>query len=540
MESVWGNRVQGRPTTLATEGMVATPHYLASMAGVQVLKDGGNALDAAIAANAVLTVVYPHMCAVGGDAFMLIWDPKEERLHGLNGAGRSASGASVDALKNLGLSSMPERGPHAVTVPGAVHAWQTAHQRFGSQPFSSLFQPAIGYAERGFPVAPSVCAAIATARPMLERQPTAAKQFMPNDTPPRTGDVLRIPDLANSLRWIAEQGADALYGGPLGKAIASTVQSAGGLLTEEDIAGHQTKWVDPLSTTYRDREVVELPPPTQGIVALQLANMAEGFDIASLGRNSAEQIHLLVEAKKQAFADRERFITDPAFVDIPVDKLISKSYAAGQRAKIDVRHALNDQPDPAGMGDTIYLCVVDRDGMCVSLIESIFNGFGSGLVAEGTGFILHNRGASFTFDDGAVNRLEPGKQPMHTLIPGMLMRDGTPDVVFGAMGGHGQAQSHVQLLCNLVDFQLEPQAAIESPRWVSGRGLPGDPAHVLYLEEPIGADVQAQLRAMGHEARMTATFSSLMGHANMIRIDRKRGVLMGGSDPRSDGAALGW
>ncbi len=513
--------------------MVATPHYLASMAGVQALKEGGNALDAAIAANAVLTVVYPHMCAVGGDAFMQIWDPKERRLHGLNGAGRSASRASVDALKSLGHTAMPERGPHAVTVPGAVHAWQTAHQRFGARPFASLFQAAIGYAERGFPVSPSLSAAIAIARPMLERQAAASKQFMPNGAPPVPGDVLRIPDLADSLREIANSGADALYGGPLGKAIAATVQGAGGLLSEEDIAGQQSQWVDPLSTTYRDREVFELPPPTQGIVALQLANIAEGFDISSLGRNTAEQIHLLVEAKKLAFVDRERFITDPAFVDIPIARLISKDYAAEQRAKLDVRRAFNDQPDPAGQGDTIYLSVVDRDGMCVSLIESIFNGFGSGLVAEGTGFILHNRGASFTFDEGPANRLEPGKQPMHTLIPGMLLRDGLPDVVFGAMGGHGQAQTHIQLLCNLVDFELEPQAAIESPRWVSGRGLPGDPAHVLYLEEPIGGDVQDETAV--HGTRGAHDRSILVAHGALKHdSNRSRARSAHGCDPIHD------
>ncbi len=532
--------MQGRPTTLATEGMVASPHHLASMAGVQVLKAGGNALDAAIATNAVLTVVYPHMCAIGGDAFMLIWDPKEGRLAGLNGAGRSASRASIETLHDLGQTSMPERGPHAVTVPGAVHAWQTAHMRFGSRPFDSLFEQAIRYADSGFPLSPSVAASIATYQPLLERQAAAAKQFLPNGSPPRPGDILRFPDLANSLRLIAARGVDAFYGGPLGQAIAVTIQEEGGLLTGDDIAQHQSRWVDPLSTNYRGHDLFELPPPTQGIVSLQLANVAEGYDIAALGRNSAEQIHRLVEAKKLAFIDRDRYVTDPLFGDIPVDRLTSKEYAAAQRGKIDVNRALSDEPDRPGLGDTIYLCVVDRDGLCVSLIQSIFNSFGSGLVAEGTGIVLHNRGASFSLDPTAANRLEPSKQPMHTLIPAMMMQHGTPEVVLGTMGAHGQAQTHIQLLCNLVDFDLEPQAAIESPRWVSGRGVAGDPPHVLYLEEPIGTNVQDRLRAMGHEARMIQPFSSLLGHAHMIRIDRDRGVLMGASDPRSDGAALGW
>ncbi len=532
--------MQGRPTTLATDGMVASPHYLASMAGVQVLRSGGNALDAAIATNAVLTVVYPHMCAIGGDAFMLIWDPKEERLVGLNGAGRSASRASIEALRRMGLTVMPERGAHAVTVPGAIHAWQTAHSRFGSRSFGSLFESAIHYASSGFPVSASVSASIAANQPLLERQAAAAKQFLPNGVAPRPGTVLRFPDLADSYRQIAEHGVDAFYGGPLGEAIAATVQVDGGLLSAEDVARHQSRWVDPLSTNYRGHDLFELPPPTQGVVSLQLANVAEGYDIANLGRNSAEQIHRLVEAKKLAFTDRDRYVTDPEFSDIPVKRLISKEHAAAQRARIDAHRAVVDEPDRPGLGDTIYLCVVDRDGLCVSLIQSIFNSFGSGLVAGGTGIVLHNRGASFTLEPGAANRLEPNKQPMHTLIPAMLMQDGSPEVVLGTMGAHGQAQTHIQLLCNLVDFELEPQAAIESPRWVSGRGVAGDPPHVLYLEEPIGTEVLERLRSMGHEARLTQPFSSLMGHAHMIRIDRERGILMGASDPRSDGAALGW
>lgn len=532
--------MQGRPTTLATDGMVASPHYLASMAGLQILKNGGNALDAAIATNAVLNVVYPHMCSVGGDAFILLWDPGVKRLAALNGAGRSASAASIDAMERLGIEAMPDRGAHTVTVPGAVHAWQTAHQRFGRHPWGSLFDDAVHYADRGIPLSPLVSASLGMYQSLVERQPAAAKQFLSTGSVPNPGDIVRFPELASSLRLIAEKGASALYGGPLGKAIAATVTKNGGFLTEEDIAQHESKWVEPLSTTYRGHDLFELPPPTQGIVGLQLANIAEGFDIVGLGRNTPEQIHVLVEAKKLAFSDRDRFVTDPGFFDIPVDRLMSKEYAASQRARIDPRRVMNEDPDNPGLGDTIYLCAVDRDGMCVSLIQSIFSSFGSGLVADGTGILLQNRGWSFTLDRDSANRLEPNKQPMHTLIPAMLMQDGEPEVVIGTMGAHGQAQTHIQLLCNLVDFGLEPQAAIESPRWVSGRGMAGDPPKVLYLEEPIGGDVIQQLRGMGHEARMIQPFSSLMGHAHMIRVDRERGVLMGASDPRSDGAALGW
>lgn len=532
--------VTGRPTTLATEGMVATPHYLASVAGLRALQAGGNAVDAAIAANAVLTVVYPHMCALGGDAFFLVWEPREGRLHALNGSGRSPKGASIEAYRAAGEATMPQRGALAATVPGAVHAWETVLERFGTRGFSDLLQPAISYAERGFPVSPILSRGIATYQVMLEQQPAAARQFLPDGQPPRPGDILRQPELAASLRLLAGRGASALYAGALGEAIVATLQAGGSSMTMDDLAAHRSDWVEPLSTDYRGTTLVELPPNTQGVTAIEMVNIAEGYPVADLGRNSAAQIHRFVEGKKLAFIDRERYVSDPAFVDVPVDRLISKEYAAAQREQIDPKRAQNDPVDPPRGGDTIYLCVVDRDGLCVSLIQSIFNGFGSGLVAEGTGIVIHNRGASFSLEEGDANRLEPGKRPMHTLIPAMLLRDGLPWVVFGTMGAHGQAQTHLQLVSNLIDFELGPQAAIESPRWVSGRGVPGDPLNVLYLEPGIAPEVVEQLRAMGHEVRVSEAWSSLLGHAHMIQIDRERGVLGGASDPRSDGAALGW
>lgn len=530
----------GRPTTRATEGMIATPHYLASLAGLRVLQDGGNAVDAAIAANATLNVVYPHMCSLGGDAFFLIWDPASARLHALNGSGRSAAGASIGALRERDIQQMPSRGAHTVTVPGVVSAWDTVLKAFGSRPLSVLLEPAANYAERGFPLTPSVSSAIANGRDLLEKQTAAATQFLPNGQAPAAGQILRQPDLAASLRLIGEQGPQAVYQGPIGEAIVNTVRSNGGLMTTDDLASHKSNWVDPLQTSYRGIDLIELPPNTQGLVAVQLANIAEGWDIASMGRNSADQIHHFVEAKKLAFIDRERYITDPEFHDIPLDKLASKEYAASLRDRISSERADLNLYDPVGGGDTIYMCVVDRDGLCVSLIQSLFSGFGSGLVAEGAGIVLQNRGASFTLNETAANRLEPGKRPMHTLIPGMLLKDGQPWTVFGSMGGHGQAQTHLQLLSNFVDFGLEPQAAIESPRWVSGRGGPNDPQNILDVEPEIGEDVIQQLRDRGHQVRLTESFSSEMGHANAIHLDRENGVLLGGSDPRSDGAALGW
>lgn len=520
---------------------MATPHYLASVAGLRTLQAGGNAVDAAIAANAVLTVVYPHMCSLGGDAFFLIAEPGTGALHALNGSGRSAAAASIDAVREAGHTTMPSRGAWAVTVPGAVHAWELVLERFGTFGFADLLQPAIAYAERGFPVSPGLSAAIAKERWLLEQQEAAAQQFLPGGKVPAAGDVLRQPDLAASLRLLAGRGADAFYRGAIGEAIIATLQKQGAPMTMDDLAAHRSDWVEPIRTTYRDVELVELPPNTQGATALQMANIMEGFDVAGMGHNTATLIHHGVEAKKLAFLDRDRYITDPEFFDVPVDRLISKEYAAELRQRIDPNRAWMEPDDPPGGGDTIYLCVVDRDGMAVSLIQSIFQGFGSGLVAEGTGIILLNRGFSFSLDADAANRLEPGKRPMHTLIPAMILRDGQPSVVLGTMGGHGQAQTHLQLLMNLVDFGMEPQAAIEAPRWVSGRGAPDDPLHVLNLEPEVGAEVLAQLRGLGHrDAKFTESFSSAMGHAQMIAIDRERGVLKGAADPRADGYALGW
>jgi gamma-glutamyltranspeptidase / glutathione hydrolase len=530
----------GRPTTIAANGLIATPHYLATLAGVSVLQDGGSAVDAAIAANAVLTVVAPNDCSIGGDAFFLIWDPATRQLTALNGSGRSPAALTIERARAAGHETMPERGPLTVTVPGALDAWQTALQQHGRFDLGRLLGPAIRYAEDGFPMTAHFARAITTAAPLLGRDPMASRQFLPDGRKPQAGDILRQPALAASLRALQSEGVDAFYRGALGRSLIAGLAAVGGLLSEEDLRDHRTDPIRPLISRYRDVDVVELPPNTQGVTALQMLKIAEGWDIAAWGHNSAEQIHHFVEAKKLAFQDRDRYVADPDFADIPVERLIGEDYAQALRAMIDSKRASTVLPDPTGGGDTVYLCAVDRDGLAVSLIQSVFKGFGSGIVAGDTGIVLQNRGASFTLDESAANRLEPRKRPLHTLIPAMLLRGGEPWTVFGAMGGHGQAQTHLQLVSGMVDFGLEPQPAIEAPRWISGRSISDEPEHLLRVEEPVGRAVADQLSALGHEVTLVEQFASIMGHAQVIQIDQARGVLLGGADPRADGAALGW
>ncbi len=535
---VIGRGRTGRPTTLATDGMIATPHYLASVAGLRVLQEGGNAVDAAVAANAVLTVVYPNQCSLGGDAFFLIWEPREERLLALNGSGRAPAQASLDALEAAGYSAMPQRGPWAVTVPGVVDAWATALARCGSRPLAELLQSAIEYAERGFPVTRLLSAAIEEMEGLLRAQPAASRQFLPDGRPPRPGERLVQPDLARSLRLLAEYGPDAFYRGPIAEAIVQTIRAAGGVMGLDDLAQHCSTWVEPISTTYRGVELVELPPNTQGVTALQMANIAEGYKVADFGWGSADLLHLMVEAKKLAFADRDRYVGDLDFVQVPLSRLLDKHYAEELRRQIDPERAMSPST-VTWDNDTVYLCAVDREGRAVSLIQSIFQSFGSGLVAETTGIVLQNRGASFTLDSSSPNCLAPGKRPMHTLIPAMLLRDGRPWVVFGSMGGHGQPQIQIQIVTNLVDFGMEPQAAIEAPRWLS-RLEPGETAETLYLEPGFDVVEAEKLERRGHRVRWVDQWDSLMGHAQMIRVDRERGVLEGAADPRAEGYALGW
>jgi gamma-glutamyltranspeptidase len=532
--------VTGRPATMAMNGMVSTPHYLASQAGLRVLREGGNAVDAAIAANAVLTVVMPDNCSIGGDAFFMIWDPDKRELVGLNGSGRAPAEATADAVCAAGHEQMPDRGPWSVTVPGAVDAWGRVLERYGTWPLDRLLIDAILYAHDGFPVSPHLSAAIGSNAEMLRKDPAASRQFLPEGEAPKPGTILKQPALAVSLREIVRHGPEAMYTGKIGARIVRSLNTCGSPISTDDLNAQEAEWVTPISSDYRGYTVYEMPPNSQGLTALQMLNIAEGWSTDDLDDRSADQIHHFVEAKKHAFVDRDRYIGDPRFVDVPVEKLNSKAYASELRSKIDPEKAWVMNGAKPGAGDTVYLCAFDRDGMAVSLIQSLFRGFGSGIVAEGTGIVLHNRGASFTLDQGAANSLQPGKRPMHTLIPGMIFDGQRPWSVFGCMGGHGQAQTHLQLVSRLIDHGMNPQEAIEAPRWVAGPEVQGDPEHLLRVEPEFGEDVVENLRSRGHDIRVTDSLSSAMGHAQAIRIDWENGVLIGGADPRANGYALGW
>lgn len=544
---------------LAPHGMVACAHYLATQAGVQILTQGGNALDAAIAANLVMTVVYPTTCSAGGDLFLLIWDAKTQQIYALNGSGRAPGGMTPEHLAAQGLTRVPERGPLSINVPGAVDGWFEALGRFGSLPVEQVFAPAIALAEEGMPVTAKLSRWLERTAPLLQRWENSAATYLPGNRVPRPGERLRQPNLARSYRTLAREGRDALYRGPIGREIAEYIQRCGGVLSVEDLAAHHSDWVSPLSTTYRDYEVYEFPPNSQGITALEMLNILEGYDLNALGYQSAEYLHLLLEAKKLAFADRDQYISDPAFVDIPIERLLNKSYAAEQRTRINLERVMPYfVGEPEKEGDTMYLCTADAQGNVVSLIQSLYMGIGSGLVGGNTGIALHNRGSYFSLDSRHVNYLQPGKRTMHTLMPGMVLRAGRPYMAIGTMGGDAQPPIHVQLLTAMLDFGLNPQQAIAAPRWHSGRAYLDDRAESLPgqrgpdehldanivervdLEDRFPPHVVEQLAGLGHHTHLLGPWEDAMGHAQAIVIHSEDQIFAGAADPRCDGLALGF
>ncbi len=518
-----------RSVVLATHGMVATSQPLASSAALAVLLEGGNAVDAAITAAAVLNVVEPTMTGIGGDMFALLFMHEDGRPVGLNGSGWSGAKSTLDYLGTHDIASL--EGIHMVTVPGAVAGWFKLHGRYGTLPMSRILAPAIDYAENGFPVSQIIAVQWEESEDLLRSNDAAAQTYLRGGNAPRHGELFRSPGLGASLRQISDGGRDAFYKGDIAHTIVGTSEELGGFLTFADFEDFEADWVEPISTRYRGYEVCEMPPNTQGIVALQMLNVMEGFDLRAMGHNSAAYLHTLVEAKKLAFADRARYIADPDHVSVPTDRLISKDYATTRRRLIDSDRAREDcTAGVTAPGDTVYLTVVDRDRNVVSFINSLFDSFGSGVVAGGTGICLHSRGRGFSTEAGHPNVIAPHKRPFHTLVPALVLREGLPYFSFGVVGGDMQAQGHAQVLANLIDFGMDPQQAGEAPRFRHS-----DPG--LALESSIGEDVRSGLARRGHalidEARIFGGFQGIL-------IDPATGVLSGGSDPRKDGLAIGW
>ena len=522
------------PPITAPRGMVATPHPLATAAGVQALRAGGTAMDAAVAANAMLAVVYCNACGLGGDAFALVWDPDERRLHGFNGSGRSPAGLSIDAVRARGHDAMPQRGPLTIDVPGAVDAWAQLLERFGRRSLADALLPAAQAADDGYALTAINVRSIRAALPTFDADARAV--FEPAGDP---GDRFRQPLLAATLRAIADGGRDAYYAGPIGAEIARAVQAAGGVLDASDLAAHRGDWVEPISTVYHGVEVATMPPNSQGITALMALNVLSALDWPMGEPMSAERIHAQVEAVKVAWSERDRCVADPDRDLADPGQLLSEAHAAWLASRLSPAEAHRYTPTNPPGGGTVYLCAADADGMLVSLIESNYMGFGSGIMGGSTGIMLQNRGAYFSLDPSHPNALAPGARTLHTLMPGMLLRDGQVEVTFGAMGGDGQPQTMVQLVTGLLDDGLDPQALVDRPRWVAQTTGPGEPLGPLAIElDGVNKATVEALRALGHQVELVEPKTPLMGWAQMIR-RRSDGSYEGGADPRADSVAAG-
>lgn len=511
--------------------MVAASQPLAAQVGVDILKAGGNAIDAAVAVNAMLGLVEPHMNGIGGDLFAIVWNAKDEQLYGLNATGRAPYSMNRDVFTRQGLTKIPTDGPLTWTVPGAVDGWDQLLQRFGTMTFAEVLAPAIGYARDGFPVSEIIQRQWRSAETALAQWPDSARTYLPNGRAPEVGEVFRNPGLATTYATIARGGRDAYYRGSIARKIVAFSEANGGYFTMPDFEDHTSEWVEPVTTNYRGYDVWELPPNSQGIVALMMLNILEGYDIASMGHNTADTLHLLTEAKKLAFADRDTFVADPSANSLPVAELISKSYGEARRALIDPTHAREASPGNLWEhSETVYLTVVDQDRNAVSLIESIFGNFGSRIVPGDLGFAIQNRGSGFSLEEGHLNSLEPHKRSLHTNMPGFLTKQGRPLMPFGVMGGHMQPQGHVQVLINMIDFGMNVQEAGDAARIRHGE--------TLLVEPGISDAVVAQLERRGHIVERAG--GGPMGGYQAIKIDPETGMLHGGTDPRKDGQAVGY
>jgi gamma-glutamyltranspeptidase/glutathione hydrolase len=533
--------IVGRSVVSTQLGIVAASHPLAARAGVEMLERGGNAVDAAIAANATIGLMEPAMNGIGGDLFVIYYEAKTGKLYGLNSGGWAPTGLTAQFLRSKGQTRMPGSGIYSVTVPGAVAGWDALRSRFGTKRFSELLAPAIYYAENGFPLSEVIARGWGTTASLnrLSLHPNSTNTFLIGGRAPKDGEIFRNPDLAKSLRLIADEGRDGFYNGPTAQAILQISRELGGTMTAADLAEYKPEWVTPISTTYRGWTVTELPPNSTGIAALMMLNIMEQYPLGAWGFHSTKALHVMIEAKKLAYADLIRYIGDPAFSKLPVDALLSKSHGAQRSKLIDVNKAacsvepahLEGYTNAAGQ-DTIYLSAIDKDGNIVSLIQSNYGDFGSGLVAPGTGFILHNRGALFTLEPNHPNTLAPRKRPLHTIIPAFMEKDGVR-IGFGIMGGFNQPQAHAQFIANIADYGLNIQEALEAGRFTKGTFQGCD----VNIEPLIPAAVLGELTALGHQLNVTQPRTGTFGWGQAVMSDAA-GVHYGASEPRHDGAAI--
>lgn len=542
-DRVTGRKWATRSEVIAQNGMACTSQPLATQVALDILKQGGNAMDAAIAANATLGLMEPTGNGIGGDIFAIIWDAKTKKLYGLNGSGRSPKSLTLDYFKKEGLEKIPAYGPLPVSVPGTVDGWFAIHDKFGKLPMKDILHPAIEYAENGFPVSELIAYYLGRSVPFLgKKYPNVTETYAPNGVVPQKGDVFKNPFLASTLRKIAQGGRDAFYKGKMAHVIANFVQSQGGFLSVEDLAAHQSEWVEPVSVNYRGYDVWELPPNGQGIAALQMLNILEGYDLKKYGFGSPEHIHYLTEAKKLAFEDRAKYYADMDFFDVPLKRLLSKEYAAERRALISDTRSGTYQAGEISAGETIYMTVADKEGNMVSLIQSNYRGMGSGMVPPGLGFMLQDRGELFSLTKGQANTYAPGKRPFHTIIPAFVTKDGEPFMSYGVMGGDFQPQGHVQILLNMIDFGMNLQEAGDAPRIDHSGG--SQPTNInkpgrgeIHLEEGYDYEAIRQLMQMGHKIGFAR---GIYGGYQAILWDAKRKVYFGASESRKDGQAAGY
>ena len=540
-DRITGEAFASRSEVIGQNGMVATSHPLATQIGLDILKQGGTAIDAAIAANIALGLMEPTGNGIGGDLFAIVWDSKTQKLHGLNASGPAPRNITIDYFVKQGLKKIPPYGPLPVTVPGAVDGWVKLHEKFGKMDFKLLFEPTIEYAKSGFPVTETIAYYLDQSQKRFENYPNFNDVWAKNGRMPQKGEIFKNPQLAKTLEVIASKGRAGFYEGPIARTMADFIQSQGGFLTYEDLASFHSEWTPPVSSNYRGYEVWELPPNGQGIAALQILNMLENYDLKSLGLFSAEYIHLFTEAKKLAFADRAKYYADPLFEKIPVEELISKSYAKERIKLIDANHVA--KTDEAGIlknGDTVYLTAADQYGNMISLIQSNYRGMGSGMVPPGLGFMLQDRGELFSLDKNHKNSLKGGKRPFHTIIPAFVTKDGKPFMSFGVMGGATQPQAHAQIIINIVDFGLNLQEAGDAPRIVhSGSTQPTDEimkdGGTLSIESGFGDEIEKQLAKKGHNIKYE---KGIFGGYQAIML--KDGVYYGASETRKDGQASGY